>query len=61
MFQKILMGLFNNLMKQKVTETIEILLYRGQTRQEDRTIGLARSTSLNTETATCHILFIKPI
>ena len=59
MFQKILMGLFNNLMKQKVTETIEILLYRGQTRQEDRTIGLARCTSLNTETAICHIFFIK--
>jgi len=26
MFQKILMGLFNNLIKQKVTETIETLL-----------------------------------
>ena len=61
MFQKILMGLFNNLMKQKVTETIEILLYRGQTRQEDRTIGLERCTSFNTETAICHILFIKHI
>ena len=33
MFQKILMGLFNNLMNQKVTETIEI--------QEDKKIGLS--------------------
>ena len=36
MFQKILMGLFNNLMKQKVTETIEILLEDRQ----DKKIGL---------------------
>ena len=37
MFQKILMGLFNNLMKQKVTETIEILLEDRQ----DKKIGLS--------------------
>ena len=36
MFQKILMGLFNNLMNQKVTETIEILLEDRQ----DKKIGL---------------------
>ena len=37
MFQKILMGLFNNLMKQKVTETTEILLEDRQ----DKKIGLS--------------------
>ena len=37
MFQKILMGLFNNLMKQKVTETNEILL---EDRQDEK-IGLS--------------------
>ena len=37
MFQKILMGLFNNLMKQKVTETIEILFEDRQ----DKKIGLS--------------------
>ena len=37
MFQKILMGLFNNLMNQKVTETNEILLEDRQ----DKKIGLS--------------------
>ena len=37
MFQKILMGLFNNLMKQKVAETIEIFLEDRQ----DKKIGLS--------------------
>ena len=37
MFQKILMGLFNNLMNQKVTETIEIPLEDRQ----DKKIGLS--------------------
>ena len=37
MFQKILMGLFNNLMNQKVTGTIEILLEDRQ----DKKIGLS--------------------
>ena len=37
MFQKILMGLFNNLMKQEVTETTEILLEDRQ----DKKIGLS--------------------
>ena len=37
MFQKIFMGLVNNLMKQKVTETIEILLEDRQ----DKNVGLS--------------------